>query len=60
LDICHAVAKFFADDSLICSYATSLTGTDFFSERGLFSRPLVKGEIEGEMQKIRLSEAGTQ
>lgn len=54
------MAKFYVDDSLICSYATSPTEADFCAERGLFSPALAKGEIEGEMQKIRLSEAGTQ
>jgi len=60
LDICHVVAKFYDDDSLICSYATSPTEAVFCAERGLFSPASAKGEIEGEMQKIRLSEAGTQ
>lgn len=54
------MAKFYDDDSLICSYATLPTEADFRAERGLFSPASAKGEIEGEMQKIRLSEAGTQ
>lgn len=54
------MAKFYVDDSLICSYATSPTEADFCAERGLFSPALAKGEIEGEVHKIRLSEAGTQ
>lgn len=46
------MAKFYDDDSLICSYATSPTEADFCAERGLFSPASAKGEIEGEMQKF--------